>query len=100
MPGTKDIVLASLIEKDLPENPKIYLDTTKQDKLDSTQSLAPLELIEQYDNEFRSFFSQVLVDSKIISSNTFFSVKYAGEHNKERLQILREHNYCKSHSKP
>ncbi|MEN9916951.1 MAG: hypothetical protein RLY40_883 [Pseudomonadota bacterium] len=103
MPGIKDIVLASLIEKDPPENPKIYSHTTNQGKLDNTQSLVPPELIEEYDNEFRSYFGEAMevdnsleVDnSKIILSSTFFSVKCT----EVNRQIFQEHNYCKNQSK-
>lgn len=53
MPGMKDVVLASLIEKDAHENfGLIDSNTTRQEKLDDTQSLVPSELREQYDNEF------------------------------------------------
>lgn len=67
MPGTKDVVLASLIEKDAHENfGFIYSNTTQQEKLDDTQSIVPSELIEQYDNEFRSYFREVMVDDYFI----------------------------------
>lgn len=42
-----------------------------------------------------------MIDIEIISSSTFFSYNHAKEkeNEKNRLQIFREHNYCKSPSK-
>lgn len=96
---TKDIVLASLIKNinpyKNPLEPIVYSDT-QQDKSDEDQSLAPPDLIQQFQSEFQASFNGTLPEN---FSNNFFSLNPAEKNDMNKQQIFQEHNYCKYQNK-
>ncbi len=94
---TKDVVLASLIERKSTPSDDINVisieDTVCNDIFHQIENLTPPELVEEFEKEFRTNLGAVSGEAMEISPNAVF-FKKEGNNKTEIDLILKEHSYC------